>query len=96
MNFSTANYNIDPVVKEFGFFVGDKFEQVNGRVLQPPVLRYYNRKEAFVTNGCWSSENVQFESPAQIRKWTIVWTDQNEPPTHLERLALLVNKLAQL
>jgi hypothetical protein len=35
-----VGFNDDPCVKEFGLSVSDRFEKVEARVLEPPLLEY--------------------------------------------------------
>ncbi|XP_049825505.1 protein argonaute-2-like isoform X2 [Aethina tumida] len=83
---TTANYNADQVVKEFGFSVGSTFQQVEGRVLEPPKLLYVNkdntRNVVSVSKGVWGTwpqDIGGFLVPATVRKWTIAYVDRVQP-----------------
>lgn len=86
LDFRTANYNADHVVKEFGFSVGSTFQQVEGRVLEPPKLLYVNkdntRNVVSVSKGVWGTwpqDIGGFLVPATVRKWTIAYVDRVQP-----------------
>lgn len=80
-----ANYNAHPVVREFGFSVSDKFEQLDARVLTPPQLGYIDRPVT-PSRGVW--RNNRFISTIPINKWTIVFADRRDPrPNDVSKLA---------
>lgn len=64
-----ANYNNHPCVKEFGFSVGNEFQKLDARVLQPPQIQYAQRIVP-VSRGVWRSD--QFVAPVTIKNWTMV------------------------
>jgi eukaryotic translation initiation factor 2C len=64
-----AEHNQNPCVKEFGFSVGNGFQQVEGRVLDAPRLRY-SEGTVEPRNGSWWAK--KFLNGATIRKWRVV------------------------
>ncbi|XP_049822129.1 protein argonaute-2-like isoform X2 [Aethina tumida] len=89
-----ANYDSDPVVKEFGFSVGSNFEQLEGRVLDSPRLAYNDNKEVQVAKGVWRADNMKFFIPVAIQKWTIAWADRYQP-RGLENLERQIKTIGQ-
>ncbi|CAH0557927.1 unnamed protein product [Brassicogethes aeneus] len=73
-----ASYNTDPVIKAFGFSVGNKFEEMQGRVLNPPVLEYAENRRTQPQKGVWRSGGKFFTS-VTIKKWTIAVADRYMP-----------------
>ncbi|XP_050298371.1 protein argonaute-2-like isoform X4 [Anthonomus grandis grandis] len=72
--FKDANYNLSPHVKEFGFSVNDKFERMNARVLEPPIMQYQgNNSTARVDRGTW--RNNHFYVAKTVERWAIVSLD---------------------
>nr|WJM99327.1 AGO2 protein 2097 [Hypothenemus hampei] len=66
----TANYNQNSTVsQEFGFSVGNQFQKLDARVLDPPSLKY-SRRSVPVSRGVWRGDS--FLAAATIEKWTIV------------------------
>ncbi|CAH1128332.1 unnamed protein product [Ceutorhynchus assimilis] len=88
-----ANHNASPYVREFGFSVGNEFQQLDARVLEPPQLQYLNRNVR-VQKGVWRSE--QFLQPATVNTWTIATICRYAPRVDdLKNLASMIIKTAR-
>lgn len=88
-----ARYNDSPVIREFGFSVGNEFEQVDARILPPPPLLYNDKKTVMPGKGVWQATNNRFLIPATLSKWTIMCLDRRTRPDSLTRLASMVSTI---
>uniref|UniRef100_A0AAU7B978 Argonaute 2 n=1 Tax=Sogatella furcifera TaxID=113103 RepID=A0AAU7B978_SOGFU len=77
-----ANFNNDKCVQEFGIQVSDRFAQVTGRVLDPPVLEY-NKQTITPQKGVWRSG--RFLQAAQIQNWAIINCDRRTNEGQLQK-----------
>lgn len=78
--FNQIGYNNAPTIKEFGVGVGTSFEQVEGRIIDPPDLLYRNNRTVKPQRGVWRADNCNFIVPStevtrQQLKWTILNLD---------------------
>ncbi|KAL3282466.1 hypothetical protein HHI36_005650 [Cryptolaemus montrouzieri] len=66
-----TRHNDDLCIRQFGFSIGNEFEQIQARVLAPPVLEY-DKRTVMPSKGIWRQENVKFFKGAEIKSWTII------------------------
>ncbi|XP_030760165.1 protein argonaute-2-like isoform X2 [Sitophilus oryzae] len=89
-----ANFNTNPSVREFGISVGDQFQKLEARVLNPPQLTYSQNRTVVVSRGVWRNET--FFKPATINKWTIANTARYAPrPDDYRRMEDLLMRSAR-
>ncbi|XP_032815439.1 protein argonaute-2 isoform X2 [Petromyzon marinus] len=78
----SASFNSDPYVREFGIMVKDDMADVQGRVLNPPMLQYggrvstssahaQTRAVATPNQGVWDMRGKQFFTGIEIKVWAI-------------------------
>ena len=46
-------HNQNPCVQEFGISIENYFEEVNARILNPPIINYSKEQTAQVKDGVW-------------------------------------------
>uniref|UniRef100_A0A1L8DX68 Putative germ-line stem cell division protein hiwi/piwi n=1 Tax=Nyssomyia neivai TaxID=330878 RepID=A0A1L8DX68_9DIPT len=68
-----VKFNKSPIVSNFGISVGDKFIDIDARILNAPMIEYSNRKTVLPRDGVWRNE--QFIVPTTIQKWAILVLD---------------------
>lgn len=69
-----ARFNDGPSVREFGFSVSNQFEQLDGRVLDPPNLQY-NPQVVKPSRGVWRNDRTMFKDAKSLNKWAILGID---------------------
>ncbi|KAI3794615.1 hypothetical protein L1987_37247 [Smallanthus sonchifolius] len=69
---SQSNYSADPVINSTGITISTTFTQVEGRVLDPPKLKFGNGGDLFPRGGRWNFNNKTFIEPTEITCWAIV------------------------
>lgn len=76
--FNQIGYNNAPTIKEFGVSVGNNFETVDGRILDPPELSYRNDRRVKPMRGVWRADNMNFIIPStEITRRELSWTILN-------------------
>ncbi|XP_058459354.1 protein argonaute-2 [Malaya genurostris] len=98
--FNQIGYNNSPAIKEFGVSVGNTFEKVDGRVIDPPSLIYRNNGEARPQRGVWRADNFNFLTPSTevVRRelrWTILNLDFRTRPDAIEQFGRSISQMAQ-
>ncbi|XP_078662873.1 protein argonaute-2-like isoform X3 [Branchiostoma floridae x Branchiostoma belcheri] len=71
-----ANFNSDPYVRDFGINISTDMAEIEGRVLDPPMLQYggrvNNTRATVVPNqGVWDMRGKQFHTGIEIRVWAM-------------------------
>ncbi|KAL8246612.1 hypothetical protein R6Q59_007828 [Mikania micrantha] len=66
------NYSADPLINSTGITISTTFTQVEGRVLDPPKLKFGNGGDLIPRGGRWNFNNKTFVEPAKITCWAIV------------------------
>ncbi|XP_063220818.1 protein argonaute-2-like isoform X2 [Bacillus rossius redtenbacheri] len=97
---SKAGFNSSKTVQEFGFSVGDHFEEVEARILKPPSLEYDNQVIENPRNGAWYAKN--FLIGAKLINWVVLnmngrrtdddklWSFGSSMKTTGERLGMVI------
>ncbi|GJY98740.1 argonaute 4A-like protein, partial [Tanacetum coccineum] len=67
-----SNYAADPLINSTGITISTSFTQVEGRVLEPPKLKFGNGGDLQPRNGRWNFNNKTLVDPTQIKHWAIV------------------------
>ena len=68
-NFEMTNMNNQKCIREFGIHVGDKFTEVEARILEPPTV-LYKQNSATPKRGAWNIS--EFLKACTINTWTIL------------------------
>ncbi|XP_050439319.1 protein argonaute-2-like [Adelges cooleyi] len=66
-------YNQDPVLKEFGIEIQEKFATVPARVLDQPTLSYHAQKEIKPRGGVWRAD--RFRESVTLNRWVVLNLD---------------------
>ncbi|KRT83347.1 hypothetical protein AMK59_3716, partial [Oryctes borbonicus] len=69
---NTLNYNRNPVMNEFGLTVDTQPQEVEARILEPPVLQYSEGTQK-VRKGVWNPG--KFLNGATLQRWIILCLD---------------------
>ncbi|GJR72715.1 argonaute 4A-like protein [Tanacetum coccineum] len=67
-----SNYNADPLINSTGITISTTFTEVQGRVLEPPKLKFGNGGDLLPRGGRWNYNNKTLVEPKQIKCWAIV------------------------
>ncbi|XP_024986290.1 protein argonaute 4A-like [Cynara cardunculus var. scolymus] len=67
-----SNYEADPLINSTGISISTAFTQVEGRVLEPPKLKFGNGGDLFPRGGRWNFNNKTLVEPTKIFEWAIV------------------------
>ncbi|KAI3794616.1 hypothetical protein L1987_37248 [Smallanthus sonchifolius] len=67
-----SNYAADPLINSTGIKISTTFTQVEGRVLEPPKLKFGNGGDLLPRGGRWNFNNKTLIEPSQIKCWAIV------------------------
>ncbi|KAD7478368.1 hypothetical protein E3N88_01504 [Mikania micrantha] len=67
-----SNYAADPLINSTGITISTTFTEVEGRVLEPPKLRFGNGGDLFPRGGRWNFNNKTLVEPTKIKCWAIV------------------------
>lgn len=65
-----ANFNADPCVRAFGLAISDQFENIQARVLEPPMLTYNTPREVMPRKGVW--RNDYFLDGKMLTNWKVL------------------------
>ncbi|KAF5744968.1 hypothetical protein HS088_TW07G00549 [Tripterygium wilfordii] len=68
----TSKYDTEPMLRSCGISISTNFNQVEGRVLPAPRLRFGNGEEFSPRNGRWNFNNKKLVEPTKIERWAIV------------------------
>ncbi|XP_053689411.1 protein argonaute-2 isoform X2 [Sabethes cyaneus] len=93
--FMDIKYNLAPTIKEFGLSVGDRFEEIAGRILDPPYLLYRNNKTVQPVRGEWRADNCNYILPStqiiqRALRWTIVNLDIRTRADAIDRFGRMI------
>nr|CAH7757145.1 unnamed protein product [Callosobruchus chinensis] len=80
-----AGYRDNPFLKEFGISIGEDFELVNARVLDPPRLKY-SGSEAIPNRGAWDIRSKRFLNARPLKKWVVLCLDRYVTPQKVNDL----------
>nr|GEU47910.1 protein argonaute 4A-like [Tanacetum cinerariifolium] len=67
-----SNYNADPLITSTGITISTSFTEVQGRVLDPPKLKFGNGADLLPRGGRWNFNNKTLIEPTQVSCWAIV------------------------
>ncbi|GKB83744.1 argonaute 4A-like protein [Tanacetum coccineum] len=67
-----SNYNEDPLITSTGITISTSFTVVQGRVLDPPKLKFGNGADLLPRGGRWNFNNKTLIEPTQVSCWAIV------------------------
>lgn len=67
-----ADFNNDPYNREFGIRVSTDPLQLDGRVIDPPNVRYNNDRRIMPRDGSWDMRDKQFFRGAEITSWVLL------------------------
>ncbi|GJW40695.1 argonaute 4A-like protein [Tanacetum coccineum] len=80
-----SNYAADPLINSTGITISTSFTQVEGRVLEPPKLKFGNGGDLQPRNGRWNFNNKQLDEP-----WSIIEESpqfrRNTPLVRVEKM----------
>ncbi|XP_062557974.1 protein argonaute-2 isoform X2 [Armigeres subalbatus] len=98
--FNQINYNNAPTIKEFGVGVGNNFEAVDGRIIDPPELSYANNKNVRPSKGVWRADNLGYIVPStavtrRSLNWTILNLDQRTRPDAIQEFGRNIYQMSQ-
>ncbi|KAF5751651.1 hypothetical protein HS088_TW02G00667 [Tripterygium wilfordii] len=68
----TSKYDTEPMLRSCGISISTSFNQVEGRVLPAPRLRFGNGEDFSPRNGRWNFNNKKLVEPTKIERWAIV------------------------
>ncbi|XP_071707484.1 protein argonaute 4A-like [Rutidosis leptorrhynchoides] len=67
-----SDYNSDPLIKSTGITISTTFNQLEGRVLEPPKLKFGSGGDLFPRGGRWNFNNKTLVDPSKINCWAVV------------------------
>ncbi|CAI9271842.1 unnamed protein product [Lactuca saligna] len=67
-----SNYGADPLINATGITISTTFTQVEGRVLEPPKLRFGRGGDMVPRGGRWNFNNKTLVEPSRISCWVVV------------------------
>ncbi|XP_076937309.1 protein argonaute 4A-like [Bidens hawaiensis] len=67
-----TNYGADPLINSTGITIDNSFIQIEGRVLEPPKLKFGNGVDMFPRDGRWNFNNKTLVEPKQVKHWAVV------------------------
>lgn len=84
--FNQINYNNSKTVQEFGVGVGNAFEIVEGRIIDPPQVMYRNNFLIKPQRGQWRADNAAFIQINQNKlRWRICNLDERTRPNVIQQ-----------
>ncbi|CAI9271843.1 unnamed protein product [Lactuca saligna] len=66
------NYGADPLINATGITISTTFTQVEGRVLEPPKLKFGRGGDMVPRGGRWNFNNKTLIEPKRIANWVVV------------------------
>ncbi|KAG2587975.1 hypothetical protein PVAP13_5NG186562 [Panicum virgatum] len=60
------------MLRRCGISIAPEFAQVDGRILQAPMLKAGNNQELIARNGRWNFNNKKLIEPEQVNRWAAV------------------------
>ena len=79
---ANIKHNQNQCLKEFGLSINGCFEEIDARILKPPILYYANNETPKVSNGCWRTGRT-FDKPAKLISENDSWTIVNFTKTNI-------------
>ncbi|KAL7614478.1 hypothetical protein Lser_V15G06693 [Lactuca serriola] len=67
-----SNYGADPLINATGITITTTFTQVEGRVLEPPKLKFGRGGDMVPRGGRWNFNNKTLIEPKRITNWVVV------------------------
>ncbi|KAF8661502.1 hypothetical protein HU200_056919 [Digitaria exilis] len=67
-----SNYNSDDMLRRCGILIAPEFAQVDGRILQAPMLKAGNGQDLIVRNGRWNFNHKKLIEPVKVNTWVAV------------------------
>jgi eukaryotic translation initiation factor 2C len=82
----SAGFERDPVMREYGLRVHNRMEEVEGRVLDPPAIKYKGNETVSPRNGAWDMRHREFLNGVEINEWAVAvcnnyFSRQSHPPS---------------
>lgn len=74
-------HNQSPALNEFGINVGDKFTQIEGRVLNPPTLEYFGNRQVVPFRGQWRADKFLFSKT--LTRYAVLILDRKVQSHHI-------------
>ncbi|XP_026461963.1 protein argonaute-4 isoform X2 [Ctenocephalides felis] len=93
--FNNSKIENHPAVKEFNLSIDSKFERVDARVLDPPILEYAAGKVVTPREGVWKSDREKFLKAVNIQNWTVLNLDFRTRNDRIEYFCTEMTKLAR-
>lgn len=94
--FNQIDYNNSKTIKDFGFGVGNSFEVVDGRIMEPPRVLYRNNFVATPQRGQWRADNAAFiQINPQPLRWRILNLDSRTRPDGIQQLGRNIFQVSQ-
>ncbi|CAO2184941.1 unnamed protein product [Urochloa humidicola] len=63
-----SDYNSDDVLKRCGILIAPEFAQVDGRILQAPMLKAGDNQDIIARNGRWNFNNKKLIEPKEVNR----------------------------
>ncbi|KAJ0854098.1 putative post-transcriptional gene silencing PAZ-Argonaute family protein [Helianthus annuus] len=67
-----SNYTADPLINSTGITINTACTQVEGRVLEPPKLKFGNGGDLVPRGGRWNFNNKTLVEPTAVTRWAVV------------------------
>ncbi|VVC42413.1 Hypothetical protein CINCED_3A015370 [Cinara cedri] len=81
-------YNQDPVLREFGINVQEKFACIPARILDQPSLTYFQNKETKPIAGIWKSD--KFSKSVKLTRWIVLNLDSHTYASSIKNFEVLL------
>nr|XP_043628262.1 LOW QUALITY PROTEIN: protein argonaute 16-like [Erigeron canadensis] len=79
------HYDDDPLLVSCGISIDKQLAQVDGRVLEAPMLKAGNGEEFIPRNGRWNFSKKKLLSPIKIQNWAVANFSARGDASHLSR-----------
>lgn len=94
--FTQIDYNNSKTIKDFGFGVGNSFEVVDGRIIEPPKVVYRNNFVVTPQRGQWRADNASFiQINTQPLRWRILNLDSRTRPDVINQFGRNIFQVSQ-
>ncbi|KFB40608.1 AGAP011537-PA-like protein [Anopheles sinensis] len=96
----SINYGQCPTYLDFGIGVGNDFEKVPARIIDPPNIEYASKKVVRPMRGTWRAEGMPFIQPSttiskQPLRWRILNLDQQTNESQIEAFGNMLFRQAK-
>ncbi|KAH7576684.1 hypothetical protein JRO89_XS01G0130800 [Xanthoceras sorbifolium] len=78
-------YDEDPVLSACGISIEKQLTQVDGRILETPMLKVGNNEDCIPRNGRWNFNNKSLLKPIRIERWIVVNFSARCDSSHISR-----------